>query len=98
MIRRFARSSVTHSCDQVVNGFLEKCNEYATAVEDALHRINSKCAMNIRLEPRLDEPYLDMKQFISSVIRKWQRASFGWQMIQVCYNTWSSSLPRFLRA
>ena len=55
--------------------------------------------MNIRLEPKvrflylhlamviytakLDEPYLDMKQFISSVIRKWQRTAFGWQMIQV---------------
>lgn len=46
--------------DVVINGFLQVVNETATYVEDAVHRINAKCAMNIRLEPKVRRDYRDV--------------------------------------
>ncbi len=31
----------------------------------------------------MEDPYLDMKQFIQAVIRRYQRVAFGWMMVQV---------------
>jgi len=69
--------------ENMINAWLEMMDRNGAIIEDAVHSINDKCAMNIRLEPKLEEPYLDMKQFITAVICKWQRLSFSWQMVQI---------------
>jgi hypothetical protein len=69
--------------EQVINGFLARMDEVGAGFEDCLHSINERCLLRIRLEPRFEEPYLDMKQFIAAVIRKYQRIAFGWNMIQI---------------
>jgi len=80
--------------ENVVNEWLEKMDINASIIEDSAHAINEKCEMNLRLEPKMEDPYLDMKQFIQSVIRKYQRVAFGWMMVQIMIITNNIDIER----
>jgi hypothetical protein len=80
--------------DKIVNAWLERMDQTASVIEDSVHTMNEKCQMNLRLEERMEEPFLDIKQFIQAVIRKWNRTAFGWQMVQIMIITNNIDIER----